>query len=136
MSVALNPTISTAAVVGLFIAFTIKHLIADYLLQTAGMVHGKEARHGWLLPLSLHAGIHAVCTLLVVLAVDAAFWWLGAADFLVHGTVDRLKSVASAYGGWRPEEYRFWWLHGADQAAHHLTHFAFVLLLTAGFVID
>jgi len=44
--------------------------------------------------------------------------------------------VIGRRGGWRPKDYRFWWLHGADQAAHHLTHFAFVLVLSGAIVLN
>jgi len=129
MDIALNPTIPTMTVAGLFAAFTVKHLLADYMLQTAAMVHGKEARSRWLRPLSIHAAIHGAGTLLLVLAVAPTFWWLAPVDFLVHGAIDRAKSIIGGHGSWLPDEPRFWWLHGADQALHHLTHFAFVLLL-------
>ena len=129
MGVALNPTIPTLAIAGLFAAFTVKHVLADYMLQTAAMVHGKEARSHWLRPLSTHAAIHGAGTLLLALTVVPALWWLAPVDFLVHGTIDRLKSIIGGHGRWLPDEARFWWLHGADQALHHLTHFAFVLLL-------
>ncbi len=129
MEVALNPTIPTMTVTGLFAAFSVKHLLADYVLQTAAMVRGKEAESHWLRPLSTHAAIHGGGTLLLTLAAGPAFWWLAPVDFAVHGAIDRTKSIIGGHGRWLPEEPRFWWLHGADQALHHLTHFAFVLLL-------
>jgi len=130
MDIALNPTISTVAVAGLFLAFTVKHVLADYVLQTAAMVHGKQASNHWLRPLAAHAGIHATGTLLLALAVNPAYWWLAAADFAAHAVIDRVKSIIGNHGRWSPAESRFWWLHGADQACHHLTHFAFVLILS------
>ena len=135
MELGVNPTVSTGALTALFLAFAVKHLLADYMLQTAAMVHGKEAERHWLRPLSLHAAVHAAGTLLLVLIVAPAFWWLSAVDFALHGAIDRLKSIVGRHGGWRPDEYRFWWLHGADQAAHHITHFAFVLILCGAFAV-
>jgi len=134
MNVALNPMISTVPLVGVFVAFSVKHLLADYMLQTAAMVHGKESARNWLVPLSLHAGMHAAGTLVLALAIAPGLWWLAAVDFAVHGLIDRIKSIIGRHGGWRPDEYRFWWLHGADQAAHHLTHFAFTLVLIGAVV--
>jgi hypothetical protein len=136
MNLALNPSVQTIPVIGLFICFTVKHLLADYMLQTAAMASGKEAARHWLLPLSAHAAIHAGGTFLLVMAIHPALWWLAPADFLTHATIDRIKSVIGRHGDWRPKDYRFWWLHGADQAAHHLTHFAFVLILTGALVFD
>lgn len=129
MDFALNPTIPTAPLIGIFVAFTVKHLLADYMLQTSAMVHGKERIAGWLAPLSLHAGIHSGATLLLVVILQPALWWLAPVDFVVHALIDRTKSLIGHHGRWRPDDYHFWWLHGADQAAHHLTHFAFALIL-------
>jgi hypothetical protein len=135
MAFALTPNVATLPVIGFFVFFTAKHLLADYMLQTAAMVAGKDGRHGWLMPLSIHAGIHAGGTMLLVVAVKPILWWLAPLDFVVHAAIDRLKSVLSGCGAWRPEESRFWWLHGADQAAHHLTHFLYVLVLADAFVV-
>jgi hypothetical protein len=135
MAFTLRPDVATLPVIGFFVFFTAKHLVADYLLQTASMVAGKDGRHGWLAPLSIHAGIHAAGTLLLVIAVKPLLWWLAPLDFVVHATIDRTKSVLGGHGGWRPEEGRFWWLHGADQAAHHLTHFLYVLVLADAIAI-
>lgn len=129
MAFALSPEVATLPVIGFFAAFAAKHLLADYMLQTAAMVAGKDGRQGWLKPLSIHAGIHAAGTLLVVIAIVPMFWWLAPLDFIVHGAIDRTKAILGRHGGWRPDESRFWWLHGADQAAHHLTHFFYVLVL-------
>lgn len=129
MDLVLNPTIPTAPLIAIFVAFTIKHLLADYMLQSSAMVHGKEQVVGWLVPLSLHAGIHSGATLLLVALIHPALWWLAPVDFVVHAAIDRAKSVIGHHGSWRPDDYHFWWLHGADQAAHHLTHFIFALIL-------
>jgi hypothetical protein len=130
MDFALNPTIPTVPLVGIFIAFSVKHLLADYMLQTSYMVQGKEKLAGWAAPLALHAGMHSAATLLLVAAIEPAFWWLAPVDFVVHGLIDRTKSIIGRHGRWGPDDYHFWWLHGADQAAHHLTHFVFALMLS------
>ena len=129
MAFTLAANVATLPVIGLFGFFTVKHLIADYMLQSASMVAGKDARRQWLLPLTLHAAIHAGGTFLLVMAVQPLLWWLAPLDFAVHAAIDRTKSMVGGYGAWRPEESRFWRLHGADQAAHHVTHFAYVLVL-------
>ena len=50
MSLAFNPSVQTVPVIGFFVFFTVKHLLADYMLQTAAMVAGKEGRRQWLRP--------------------------------------------------------------------------------------
>lgn len=115
------------ALVAIYLAFLAKHLVCDYFLQTVWMVRGKERRAGWLAPLAAHAGIHAAGTLLIVLAIAPALWWLAAVDFLLHALVDRAKAILTR--GTDPGRPLFWWLFGTDQALHQLTHFGFVLVL-------
>ena len=135
MDLAFRPDVATLPLAAFILYFTAKHLVADYLLQTAAMVAGKDGRRGWIAPLSIHAGIHAGGTLLLVIAVEPALWWLAPLDFAVHAGIDRAKSILGGHGAWGPDESRFWWLHGADQAAHHLTHFLYVLVLAGAIVV-
>lgn len=122
-------TVSLFLFVGAYVAFVFKHLLADYVLQTAHMAEAKGAAVGWAKPLAIHSAIHAIGTLLVVLPLAASFWWLAILDFLLHGTIDRAKAILTT--GWRPNERRFWIAFGIDQSAHQLTHFAFVCTLLA-----
>ena len=46
MNFTLSPSVQTVPVIGFFVFFTVKHLLADYMLQTAAMVAGKEATRG------------------------------------------------------------------------------------------
>jgi hypothetical protein len=127
----LDAPASLAAVLGLVAALTVKHYLADFLLQTAWMVRGKEARTGWVAPLGLHLLCHAGLTLVVALAVKPALWWLALVDLAVHGLVDRAKALACRWGGWDPSRREFWWLLGLDQLLHQLTNIA----LAAAFVL-
>jgi hypothetical protein len=127
----LDAPVPLAAVLGLLVAMTLKHYVADFLLQTTWMVRGKEARAGWLAPLGLHLLCHAGLTLAVALAFKPALWWLALADLAVHGLVDRAKALACRRGGWDPSRREFWWLLGFDQLLHQLTNIA----LAAAFVM-
>lgn len=111
----------------LYLAFAAKQLVADYFLQTSWMVMGKKEAHGWLAPVVAHAGVHALGTLLIALVAVPSLWWLGLVDFVLHATIDRGKAMLSRH--LTIADKRFWWAFGLDQAAHQLTHFAFVLLL-------
>lgn len=102
--------------------FALKHVVADFLLQTGGIARGKERRHGWLGPLCLHAAGHAGLTLGIALLVAPRLWWLAMADFGIHVAVDRTKSVLGHRGGWGADDVRFWWLIGFDQFLHQLTN--------------
>lgn len=121
----------------LLVLFQIKHFIADYPLQNAYML-GKMNAAGWVKPLAAHAFVHAILTILVVALVLPLDHWidnlllgilLGVADFIIHFTVDRIKASPKLGGRWNPTQPYFWWALGADQMAHHLTHYAFIAIL-------
>ncbi len=120
----------------LLVAFQLKHWLCDYRFQTPYML-GKFKPEGWLGPLAAHAGAHALGTFNVACL---AMWGrqitaenfgvvlaLAAFDFVVHFAVDRVKVVLGR--GLTPAEPRFWRQLGADQAAHHLTHYAIIFAL-------
>jgi hypothetical protein len=113
----------------LSLIFVIKHLVADFLLQTSWMAFGKERAEHWVLPLSAHAGIHAAATLLIVMALAPGLFWLAAVDFVIHFAIDRGKALTSRAANTDPTKATFWWLLGFDQALHQLTDLAFVVVL-------
>lgn len=123
--------ISTTGIAACLAAFLIKHLLADLILQTGWMAMGKERPEGWLWPLSAHAGVHGALTALLFLAVAPPLAWLGLADAVIHGGIDRLKGIAANRGKLTPRQTAFWWLFGADQTLHHLTHLGLAILLAA-----
>lgn len=103
-------------------AFTVKHYVADFLLQTNWMACGKDRRTGWALPLLAHAGWHAALALAIALAVAPRLWWLAAVDFAIHFGVDRSKTLLGRWGAWTQADCRYWWLFGLDQFLHQLTN--------------
>ena len=54
--------VSATALTIVFTALAAKHLLADYVLQSSWMAHGKQRSHDWLAPLPAHAGCHGVLT--------------------------------------------------------------------------
>lgn len=121
----------------LLIVFQLKHFIADYPLQTAYML-GKMNATGWIKPLAAHALVHALGTALItVIFFNPAYWVdtvllatvLGTIDFIIHFTVDRIKASPNLGGRWSPTQPYFWWALGADQMAHHLTHYMFIAII-------
>jgi hypothetical protein len=116
-------------VVFLSVVFIAKHFVADFLLQTGWMARGKERTDHWALPLAVHAGIHAIATLVITLALAPRLFWLAAIDFVIHFTIDRGKALVSRAAATNPTQSIFWWLLGLDQALHHLTDLAFVVAI-------
>ncbi len=123
--------ISTAWIAAASVAFLIKHFLADFLLQTDWMAAGKDRPKGWLLPLAAHAGVHGAMTAALFLAVAPPLTWLGLADMLIHGAIDRLKSISTRRKALTPRQTAFWWLFGLDQSLHHLTHIGLAIVLAA-----
>lgn len=123
--------ISTVWIAAASAAFLIKHFLADFLLQTDWMAAGKDRPKGWLLPLAAHAGVHGAMTAALFLAVTPPLAWLGIADMLIHGAIDRLKSISTRRRALTPRQTAFWWLFGLDQSLHHLTHIGLAILLAA-----
>ncbi len=115
--------------VTVYVAFALKHFLADYALQFSWMAKGKAQAQNWLKPLLAHAAIHATLTLLIAIVFAPSLWWLGLLDLLIHAAIDRLKGRVTV--GWTFSEQRFWIAFGLDQLAHELTHFAFVLAIVA-----
>jgi hypothetical protein len=111
------------------ISFTVKHVLADFVLQTPWMWRTKDKEHGWIAPLAAHAGCHAAFTLAVALVISPALWWLGVVDFLLHGTIDRARAVIGRRLDLAPGHSGWWWLFGIDQALHQLTHFGYAIAL-------
>ena len=123
------PALPLQSLIIVYVAFALKQLVCDFLLQTSWMAKGKCRHDGWLRPLLAHAGVHATGTLVICLATVPALSWLAIVDFVVHAGVDRTKALATERMA--ISEPRFWWAFGTDQLVHQLTHFGFMLLLVS-----
>ena len=127
------PSVDTPVPVGafalLFLAFAVKQLGADFLLQSTWMAQGKERGSGWLAPLCAHTALHGLGTLLIALMVQPALWWLALVDFAIHTAIDRGKALVGQRTRLPPTDARFWWLIGADQFLHQVTHIGLAVVL-------
>lgn len=122
----LEPPVLVAALV----LFQIKHLVADFLLQTPWMLANK-GRYGHPGGLA-HVGVHLLGTLPILL-------WLGPGPLLlagllayeaaVHYHLDWAKERLNHRLGLGPDRAGFWTLTGIDQAGHQLTYLALIVLL-------
>ncbi|MCJ2135638.1 DUF3307 domain-containing protein [Methylobacterium sp. J-026] len=129
------PSFDTPVPVGalalLFLAFAVKQLAADFLLQTTWMAQGKDRASAWAVPLCAHTGLHGLGTLLIALPVKPALWWLALVDFAVHTAIDRGKSLIGRRTRLPATDARFWWLIGIDQFLHQATHIGLAAILAA-----
>jgi hypothetical protein len=115
--------------IGWMLLLTVKHVIADFLLQNSWMAHGKDQKIGWALPLLVHCLIHLAVALLFILIVAPRFWFVAFIDFAIHITVDRAKGLCVSTFNVTIEHQWFWWLIGIDQALHHLTGFGLSIFM-------
>jgi len=111
--------------------FQVKHLLADWVLQSSWMVKNKgtwghpggiahAAFHGLLtLPILLFAGLGPM-SLVVVLA-----------EIVVHYHTDWFKANITRKRGDTPSDKGYWVWMGIDQFAHQLTYVAILLYLAA-----
>jgi len=122
----LTSTLPVADILTVYLLFRLKHFMADYLLQTSWMARGKEKEVGWASALFAHAGVHAIGTTAIAAMFAPSLMFLGAVDLVVHAGIDKTKASIRRL---QPNQPAFWWAHGIDQEAHHLTHFAYVLAI-------
>jgi hypothetical protein len=115
----------------LLFVFALKHFVADFLLQTSWIAHGKERATGWLAPLTVHVLCHAGLTLGIALVLAPRLWWLAPAEFVLHACIDRSKSLIGARIKCTQKNAQYWWLLGFDQFLHQVTNIA---LATAFFL--
>ena len=103
--------------------FQVKHLIADYFLQTGDMVV-KKGIYGNPVGI-LHSVIHAVLTVPVILSVGQPLILtlvIMVAEFTVHYHIDWSKNQLSERYGLKSTDREYWFLTGLDQALHQMTY--------------
>jgi hypothetical protein len=121
-----------ATVVSVFVLICllqIKHMFADYFLQTPKMLSGRgEYLH---VGRAQHAGIHALGSALVLLVMGAGLPFLlivVLVEWFVHFNIDWGKAKLSDSLGYGPDQAGYWRLAGLDQALHQLTYVAMTLV--------
>lgn len=127
----MSSSIALGGLVGWMLALTVKHVIADFVLQNAWLAMGKDQKTGWAQPLLIHCTIHGVLTTAIVAAAAPQLWYLGLVDFAIHISIDRCKGWLVAHFGITQATRWFWWLIGIDQALHHLTDFFLAIFIVA-----
>lgn len=130
--------ISLETILLLLLAFQLKHFLADYVFQTKYMLGKFKGGLSWVLPLSAHAGVHALFTTLIVMyfTLMPVFALLAALfDFLVHFAVDRIKASPGLLGRFNPQQKAYWVVLGLDQTLHHLTHYIIIICVVAVLVV-
>jgi hypothetical protein len=121
---------TTTELLILLILFQVKHLIADFFLQTVWMIRGK-ANYGGAGGI-VHATVHGLMTAAVLLMCDVAslvVLTLSVAELIVHYHIDWLKEQVMQRTNWPPTNKYYWFVTGTDQAAHQATYLAIAAYL-------
>ena len=109
----LSSSIAVGPLVGWMVVLTIKHVLADFVLQNSWMAVGKDQKTGWALPLLAHCLVHLVLALLLILVI----------------VVDRAKGICVSAFDVTYQHPWFWTLIGVDQTLHHLTGFGLAIVM-------
>jgi hypothetical protein len=110
----------------LFLLF-VKHFICDFPLQANPWMYRNKGTYmhpGGI----VHAGIHAIGTLLVLAPfIGSASLMYALIDMVVHYHIDWAKMNLSQRYNLQPNNSeRFWILLGFDQLLHHITYFIII----------
>ena len=109
----------------LLCALQVKHLFADFFLQTPKMLSGRCAYvHAGR---AQHAGVHVIGSALIFLLFGAPpvfILVLAALEWLAHFHIDFGKARFSETRKLNPQQAMFWQAMGSDQALHQLTYIA------------
>lgn len=107
----------------LIVLLQVKHLFADYFLQTPIMLQNR-ARYlhfGRFLHVCVHLAGSLIAFLVIGAPVGLVIGLLVAEGFL-HFHIDFCKAWWSDKTNDSPDQAIFWRAHGTDQAAHQLTY--------------
>lgn len=116
-----------ASILLLLAAFQVKHMFADYYLQTSLMLANRAV---YFHPgRALHCLVHVVGSLLCLsffgIPVSSMLVIL-AAEWMLHYHIDFVKGVWSERAGHTPSDAGYWRAFGADQLLHQLTYVGMV----------
>lgn len=105
----------------------VKHLFADYFLQTQRMLSNRALYLH--VGRAQHAGLHAVFSAVAYLVIGAPLIFtliLCAVEWVVHFHIDWAKGVYSERTQDGPEVAAYWRAFGFDQFMHQLTYVAMI----------
>lgn len=119
----------TAALI-LLVLFQVKHMFADFFLQTPIMLGGRSVYVH--VGRALHCLIHVLGSALVLVLLGipvGVFATLIVAEWIVHYHIDYGKGVWSEWAGHSPQDASYWRAFGVDQALHQVTYVVMVAVL-------
>ncbi|MFT4962167.1 MAG: hypothetical protein ACI92Z_003264 [Paracoccaceae bacterium] len=105
--------------------FQVKHMFADYFMQTPKMLAGRGQY--WHMGRAQHAAVHALGSMIAFALIGAPTVFIlliCLAEWVVHFHIDWAKAKYSESKCLAPTEGGFWRAFGVDQTLHGLTYVA------------
>src|ERR1700682_5319223 len=127
----LSASVPVGLLVGWLLVLTVKHLIADFVLQNSWMSIGKDQKSGWALPLLAHCLVHLAVATALILVIAPRFWFVALIDFAIHITVDRAKGLCASTFEVTVEDPCVWTPIGVGQALHPPPGFGLSIFMAA-----
>lgn len=105
----------------------VKHMFADYFLQTPRMLSGRGEY--WHMGRAQHAAVHSAGSTIAFLIVGASLPFtlvIVLLEWVIHFNIDWGKARYSDHKALAPTQAGFWRAAGVDQALHQFTYIAMV----------
>lgn len=113
----------------ILLLFEIKHYLADKTFQGAWCWGKTLVNYQWIIPLTKHVMVHIIGSFIILILLDRLdLIWLLYVEFIVHFTMDRIKSAPYMLGRFKGTK---WNMHTVilDQSVHQLNYFYMVFIL-------
>ena len=120
-------TDSVGTVLLLFGLLQVKHMFADYFMQTPKMLSGRGQY--WHMGRAHHAAVHIIGSVLVFVLVGTplmSILIICLLEGVIHFHIDWAKAKYSEAKALMPDQAGFWRAFGVDQTLHGLTYAAMV----------
>ncbi|MBV1895895.1 MAG: DUF3307 domain-containing protein [Rhodobacteraceae bacterium] len=125
MGVGLTDLVTTVLI--LMALLLVKHMFADYFMQTPKMLSGRGQY--WHMGRAQHVSVHSIGSIIVFVLVGAPTLFILAvciAEWVIHFHIDWAKAKHSDSKCLSPTDAGFWRAFGMDQTLHGLTYVAMV----------
>ncbi|MEP4198538.1 MAG: DUF3307 domain-containing protein [Aliishimia sp.] len=121
----MSETITLGTAIGILVLLQLKHMLADFFMQTPIMLvdRARYVHVGRALHCLVHAVGSVLCFLLAGLPMGVLFL-IVFAEWIIHFHIDYGKGRWSDMKNHTPNEAGFWRAFGVDQTLHQLTYVA------------
>jgi hypothetical protein len=116
-----TPLLQTVLI--LLVLFQVKHLFADFFMQTPRMLSSRAAYLH--MGRVQHAGLHAAFSAVIFVIIGAPLLfviWICVLEWVVHFHIDFGKGCHSEKAKHGPYDPGYWRAFGVDQLLHQLTY--------------